>query len=217
MDLKCVAKSLRKQKFQKLVKETTPDIVFLDTALMKQTAIELMAIKYKENYPDMKIILITSKEMLGRKETTTLIDIGVNGYLFRKTAHKNVVDAIKAVINGNRYLNEHIVSSTFRPSSGSVQKQMPHQKPKNTLNSKKKGEMEFLPLTSREEDVLYAMLADENYTVDDIGKLLGISAKTVKNCRTKIMKKLGVKNQVSLYKYAIKHGMLSIENFLREK
>jgi DNA-binding NarL/FixJ family response regulator len=64
-------------------------------------------------------------------------------------------------------------------------------------------------LSSREKQIL--QLIAEGRTNADIGRLLVISTRTVETHRNNLMRKLGLSSQMEIIRYAIKHGLLSIE------
>jgi DNA-binding NarL/FixJ family response regulator len=66
-------------------------------------------------------------------------------------------------------------------------------------------------LTKREYEVLGHVASGKSNK--EVGETLFISIKTVETHKTHILEKLGLKNTTELVKYAIKNGIISIDNF----
>jgi len=64
-------------------------------------------------------------------------------------------------------------------------------------------------LSQREREIL--KLVAEGKTSREIAERLSISPKTVDTYRSRLMSKIGVKNLVGLVKFAIRHGLISLE------
>jgi DNA-binding NarL/FixJ family response regulator len=120
---------------------------------------------------------------------------GAKGYLLKETAGLEVVDAIRAVYRGERYLSQSIAdlltNASFRNLEGSI---------------------EISPLealSSREREIL--QLVAEGKTSQEIAERLSLSSKTVDTYRSRLMHKIGVEDMASLIKFAIQSGVISLE------
>ena len=70
-------------------------------------------------------------------------------------------------------------------------------------------------LTSREQDVF--RLAADGHTNPEISQRLSIGVRTVEGYRANLMRKLGVRNQTDLVRYALQRGLLPIETWTRRR
>jgi RNA polymerase sigma factor (sigma-70 family) len=120
---------------------------------------------------------------------------GAKGYLIKETAGLEVVDAVRAVYRGERYLSRRIADLladiSFQQLETSIED--------NPLEK----------LSPREREIL--QLVAEGKTSQEIGERLSISSKTVDTYRSRLMRKIGVEDMAGLIKFAIQHGVISLE------
>ena len=120
------------------------------------------------------------------------LQAGATGYVVKKSAAKEVVDAIRAVHSGRRYLSKQLADGVID--------QVVH----------KTGLKDPLErLSSRERQVLQ-MLA-EGHAITDIATALSLSPKTVETYRARMMEKLEIHDFATLVKFAIQNGVTSLE------
>jgi DNA-binding NarL/FixJ family response regulator len=112
------------------------------------------------------------------------------GYVVKKSAAKEVVEAIRVVHRGGRYLSKELLNVVLEQVSLGAP---------NPLGR----------LSSRERQVLQ-MLAEGNSTVQ-IAEQLSLSHKTVETYRARLMEKLEIRDFASLVKFAIQYGVTSLE------
>ena len=115
---------------------------------------------------------------------------GALGYVVKESAGEEVVEAIRAVAAGRRYLSHQI--SEFM------------------MDDFLRDGLEVSPLdrlSLRESQVL--KLVVEGHTNVSIAERIGLSPKTVETYRARIMRKLGVKDTVELVKFAMRHGVVN--------
>jgi DNA-binding NarL/FixJ family response regulator len=120
------------------------------------------------------------------------LQAGATGYVIKKSAAMEVIDAIRAVHGGGRYLSKQLIDI--------VLDQVAHQ-------TASENPLELL--SSRERQVLQ-MLA-EGHAIADIATTLSLSAKTVETYRARMMEKLDIRDLAGLIKFAIQHGVTSLE------
>lgn len=114
---------------------------------------------------------------------------GAMGYLLKNTSKTELTDAIKEVVNGNRYLPKKITDILLNDSIGI------------------ENSSYFIPkLTSREKEILALIIKE--YTTDEIANELFVSTKTVESHRSNLMQKLGVKNSAGLVRVAFEKGLV---------
>lgn len=115
------------------------------------------------------------------------IRAGIRGYVVKRQAVMDLVQAIREVANGAIYLSPSI-------SQVMVQAYL------------SKTDLLPDPLSSRERQVL--QLVAEGKTTKELAQFLGISTKTAESHRTRIMEKLDIHETASLVRYAIRRGLI---------
>jgi DNA-binding NarL/FixJ family response regulator len=173
-----------------LVKKTQPDMVILDISMPNLQGIEATN-KIKSLFPQVKILILTmhkSKEHLYRA-----MSAGADGYLLKENAYDDLVSAVSDLREGKTYISNLVYSHMvdfFR-----LQRRELVQQPK--------------VLSGREREVLE--LISEGKTSKEIAEKLDISITTVQSHRVNIKKKLNIKKNADLIKYAIQKGYTSSE------
>ena len=169
--------------------ETHPDVVLIDHAMPELNGAEATHL-IRERCPDTHVIILSMYS--NRVHVLGALQAGASGYVVKKSAAKEVVDAIRAVHKGARYLSKELADSVIDQV---VQKTPPEDALKR--------------LSSRERQVLQ-MLA-EGHAVAYIAATLSLSPKTVETYRARMMEKLGIQDFATLVKFAIQHGVTSLE------
>lgn len=172
-----------------LLKISPPGIVILDISMPNLQGIEATR-EIKTLCPEVKVLILTmhkSKEHLYRA-----ISAGAEGYLLKEDAHTDLITAIKTIQAGGTYISPLIGDQMT-----------------DIFVEKLRGKLESPtgPLTNREIQVL--QLVAEGKTSKEIADLLFISMMTVQNHRTNIKRKLNIKKNADLVKYAIEKGYTS--------
>ena len=139
------------------------------------------------NFPNLQIIALTNYE--DASFIKQIIKNGAMGYLLKNTGKNELIEAIKTVLNGERYLQQNIREILLNESIG-----------KATTSSF------FIPkLTNREKEILALIIKE--YTTDEIAEKIFLSIKTVESHRSNLMQKLGVKNSAGLVRVAFEKGL----------
>jgi DNA-binding NarL/FixJ family response regulator len=118
------------------------------------------------------------------------LQAGAQGYVLKESAGEEVVEAIRALRAGKRYLSHRITETVIDDYLRDGSSLSP-------LDS----------LSLRERDVL--QLVVEGRTNAAIAQALSLSPKTVETYRARIMKKLKVRDTVELVKFAMRHGLIA--------
>jgi DNA-binding NarL/FixJ family response regulator len=127
-----------------------------------------------------------------RAHVVGALQAGASGYVVKKSAAKEVVDAIRAVHEGRRYLSREIADVVID--------QVAH----------KAGEKNPLELLSSRERQVLQMLA-EGHDTAAIAAILSLSRKSVETYRSRMMEKLDIRDVAGLVRFAIQQGITSIE------
>jgi DNA-binding NarL/FixJ family response regulator len=169
--------------------EAGPDVVLIDHAMPILNGTEAARL-IRERCPHIHVIILSMYS--NRVHVVRALQAGATGYVVKKSAAKEVVDAIRTVHKGGRYLSPELAASVIDQA---VQKTA--------------AEDPLDRLSSRERQVLQ-MLA-EGHAVAYIASTLSLSPKTVETYRTRMMEKLEIHDFANLVKFAIQHGITTLE------
>jgi len=140
--------------------------------------------------PDIKILIVTICD--NEIYPSRLLQIGASGYLTKGSSMNEMIQAIKAVHAGQRYISPEIASKlAFRHVSDTE-------------------ETPFDSLSERELQVM--LMITKGAKVQVIADQLCLSPKTVNSYRYRIFEKLSVQNDVELTLLAIRHGLIETED-----
>jgi len=174
-------------------RQVIPDIVLMDFAMPILNGLEATR-QIKRQFPEVKVLILSMYQ--DEEYIINCMKAGALGYVNKQTTPEDLLKAIDTVYKGG-----YFTSSSF--SNNVIKKYIETSKEKDKKVSHDK-------LTSREAEIL--QLIAEGYSNKGIAKLLYISVKTVETHRTHLMDKLGKHNTVELTKYAIRKGIISIDN-----
>jgi len=169
--------------------EMRPDVVLIDHAMPLLNGSEATHL-IRERCPETRVIVLSMYS--NRVHVLGALRAGATGYVVKKSAAKEVVEAIRAVYKGERYLSKELADSVIDEVVDKTGLKSPLER-----------------LSSRERQVLQ-MLA-EGHAVAHIAVTLSLSPKTVETYRARMMEKLDIHDFATLVKFAIQHGVTSLE------
>jgi DNA-binding NarL/FixJ family response regulator len=176
----------------RLVDQYEPDVAVIDISMPELNGIDAIQ-QILSRHPHMKVIVLSIHET--KPYVFRALKAGAKGYLIKETAGLEVVEAMRAVYRGERYLSQRIadllMDASFRTLETSIEE----------------GPLEAL--SPREREIL--QLVAEGKTSQQIAERLSISPKTVDTYRSRLMHKIGVDDVAGLVKFAIQHGVISLE------
>ena len=170
------------------ITQLCPDIAVVDIAMPDLNGIDVTREVIKAS-PSIRVIILSMYST--REYILRALRAGALGYVLKESAGVEVVKAIRAVHAGHRYLSEKILDSVvedYLSQSDAI---------------KIKSPMERLSL--REREVLQFVV--EGKSSAEMSRVLGISAKTVDTHRSRLMKKLDIKNLGDLIKFGLRQGL----------
>jgi DNA-binding NarL/FixJ family response regulator len=170
------------------VKRLRPRVVILDISMPNLDGIEA-ARQIHLALPDTAILMLSMHASM--PYVVQALEAGARGYLLKESASEEVIDAVRTVNGGQRYLSRKV--------AGIVAQGISEPKALSALDS----------LSRREREVL--RLVVDGYPSVRIGELLHLSPKTVDSYRSRLMQKLGVGQLAGLIKFAIQHGVTTLE------
>lgn len=170
-------------------RKSEPNVVLMDMNMPGIGGLEATK-KIIRKHPDTKVIVLTvhSEDPI----PTKVMQIGAAAYLTKGAAPTEMVNAIKTVNSGQRYLTPEIAQ----------------QMALNQLKSKEDNP--FQSLSERELQIM--MMITRGERVPNISEQLMLSSKTINAYRYRMFEKLGISNDVELTHLAIRHGMIKTES-----
>ncbi|TET51461.1 MAG: response regulator transcription factor, partial [Anaerolineales bacterium] len=183
-DLRVIGDAADGRSAVQLVERLRPNVAIVDIAMPGLNGIEATR-QICESCTDVKVIILSMHS--ANEHVFRALQAGAVGYLLKESAGVEVVNAVRAVHRGHRYLSQKIsdqVIEDYARQRGATRTAGP-------LDS----------LTPREREVL--QLVVEGKTSAQIAEILSLSRKTVETYRSRLMRKLGIADLPSLVKFAI--------------
>lgn len=169
--------------------ELRPEVILMDSNMPDLNGIEATRI-IRERYPEVRVLMLSVHS--DPLHVVRALRAGASGYVPKSSAGSDVVQAIREVRSGKRYLHPTIAEAVL-----------------GQLVESEALEDPLARLSSRERQVLQ-LLSDGN-SVADIAVALSLSPRTVETYRARMMEKLGIRDLPGLVKIAILHGLTTLE------
>ena len=173
------------------VERLKPDILLLDIGMPGLNGLDVTR-QLSRRVTETKIIILSSHadETMVRKG----LQYGAAAYLLKASSANELVRAIREVQQGNRYLSAPLVNRAieYYVTSDGDRYQDPYEQ-----------------LTDREREIF--QLVAEGNSSNEIANRLSISPRTVETHRTNLMRKLDMKSQSDIIRFAIRRGILSLD------
>jgi len=168
----------------RMAAELHPDVALLDVSMPVLNGIEA-ARTLRESCPHVQTIALTVHD--DDAHVLAALEAGFRGYVLKAQAGKQLVAAIEQVRTGEVYLG---------PAPSRV-----------LVDAYREGRRAPVdPLTPREREVL--QLVAEGRSTREIAEVIGTSVKTVESHRTRIQRKLRIRDNAGLARYAIRRGLI---------
>jgi two-component system, NarL family, response regulator NreC len=170
----------------RLVRELKPDIAILDRAMPLLNGVGA-AQEIRRTCPETRLILLTMDT--DENHHLEALRAGFRGCVLKSYEARELIQAIREVVRGGTYLHPGLSRVVV-----------------NAYISR--TEVQPDPLSPRERQVL--QLLAEGKKTREVAALMGISVKTAESHRTRITKKLGIKETAGLVRYAIQQGVTEL-------
>lgn len=169
-------------------RKLNPDVVLMDVRMPGIGGYEATR-KLIRAHPDIKVLVVTVCD--NDFYPARLLQVGAAGYLTKGASMDEMVQAIKSVYHGQRYISPDIAARlAFRHVSD-------------------EDDSPFKSLSERELQVV--LMITKGMKVQDIAKKLFLCAKTINSYRYRTFEKVGVKNDVELTLLAMRHKLIDIK------
>src|SRR5947207_15398954 len=168
-------------------KETEPDVVLMDLSMPELNGADAARAIIDER-PACKVIVLSM--YAEREYVRRALKAGATGYVVKRSAAKELVEAIRAVHAGQRYLSPRVAEVVINDYA-------------------EERDDPLARLSAREREVL--QLLAEGRTGAEIAQRLSLSQKTVETYRARLVEKLGIRDVAGLVRFAIQRGLVSLE------
>ena len=187
-DMEVVSLAVDGREALRQARELSPDVVLMDLSMPELNGADATR-AILERDPKCRVIVLSM--YAEREYVRRALKAGASGYVVKRSAAKEVVDAIRAVHAGQRYLSPRVADVVIDDYAGD-------------------GKADLLErLSAREREVL--QLLAEGRTGAEIAQRLSLSQKTVETYRARLVEKLGIRDVAGLVKFAIQRGLVSLD------
>ena len=169
-------------------RDTQPDVVLMDLSMPKLNGADATR-AILERDPRCRVIVLSMYSQ--REYVRRALKAGAAGYVVKRSAAKEVVEAIRAVHAGQRYLSPRVADVVLEDYTDERQ------------------DDPLARLSAREREVL--QLLAEGRTGAQIAERLSLSQKTVETYRARLVEKLGIRDLAGLVRFAIQKGLVSLD------
>ena len=159
-------------------KRLDPEVVLMDLSLPGMEGLEATK-ELKKTHPNVKVLILTMHE--DRRFLYPALKAGASGYVVKRAADTELIDAIRAVSRGDAFLHPSVARIVVE-------------------DHVEQG------LSDREREVL--RLIAEGRTYKEMADLLAVSVKTIESYRERIKEKLNLHSRAELVRYALEKGLL---------
>ena len=169
-----------------LVHKALPDVAVIDISMPGLDGLEVLS-QLHNHYPQLPILILTMHEE--GQYVVRAIEAGAMGYLTKQSAPEQLVKAIRKVHSGSRYVTDEAAEAlALRIARGA------------------QGQSALDSLSMRELQVLRRLAL--GHTNREIASAYHISIKTVDTYRSRLLKKLNLRNNAELSRFAIQNRLI---------
>lgn len=170
----------------KLARENPLDVVVMDISMPGLDGLEAIQ-RLREQQPNLPILVLTMHEE--EQYVVRCLAAGARGYLTKRGAPEQLVNAIRKVLAGGRFLSDEVAEALAVRVARGQERQSPVE-----------------TLSNRELQVLRSLALGQ--TNREIAQTYNLSVKTVDTYRFRLLKKLGLRNNAELSLFAMQHGLI---------
>jgi len=185
-DMEVVAEAADGKEAIHKIRENRPDVAVIDISMPEIDGLEVLR-QIQPEYPQLPFLILTMHAE--QQYAVRAIESGAKGYITKQSAPEQLVKAIRKVHAGSLYLSEEVAESlALRLAKGKV-----HQSPLDLLSTRELQVLRRLALGHTNREIA------ENYN---------ISVKTVDTYRLRLLKKLSLRNNAELSRFAIQNRLI---------
>ncbi len=184
-DFRVVGEAASGDELLRTVRDERVDVVVMDMNMPGPSGLDLVK-SLKAEFPKLPILVLSAHPE--DQYAVRVVRAGAMGYLTKESAEADLVDAVRRVASGKRYLTQALAASLLDALDVDPD-QDPH-----------------AALSDREYQVL--RLIASGMTVGGIAEHLSLSVKTVSTYRSRLLQKMGMSNNSEITRYALENGLV---------
>jgi DNA-binding NarL/FixJ family response regulator len=184
-DIEAVGEAGSSDEAVRAARSLTPDVVLMDVVMPGTSGLEATPAVLKAS-PESKVLVLSMQDdpMYVREAFAA----GASGYVLKEAADSEVVQAVREVASGGRYVHPALGARMVAAEAAA------------------RAKADADPLSDREREVLRLLAL--GHTNQEIAKMLYISVRTAETHRSHIMQKLRLSTRAELVRYALEQGLL---------
>ncbi len=168
------------------VRNHNVDLVVLDISMPGKNGLDVLK-QLKQEFPHIPVLILS---IYGEDQyAIRVLKAGASGFLSKETAPEQLITAARQIVSGRKYISEALAEK-LAANLNNPAVHHPHEL-----------------LSDREYQVLCLIASGK--TVSEIAEELNLSVKTVSTYRSRLLMKMGFKNNAELTHYAVKNGLVS--------
>jgi DNA-binding NarL/FixJ family response regulator len=179
----------------RLARELTPDVVVMDLTMPEMDGLEATRL-LKQQMPQIHVLALTMHE--SDEYFFRVLQGGASGYVLKRAASSDLLAAVRAVARGEVFLYPVVAKKLVEDYLARAQ-----------AKGENGAKDIYAGLTAREREIL--LLIAEGLSNREIAERLVLGLSTVQTHYAHIMEKLSLHNRAELIKYAIRHGLIDVE------
>lgn len=172
------------QQVLQLLEKDDFDVLVLDISMPGPSGLDILR-HLKETRPGLRVLVLSIHPE--DQYAVRVLRAGADGYLTKEAAPDELIAAIRKVSRGGKYISSSLAERLALE-----------------LETQREGAA-HQALSNREFEVLRRIASGK--TIGDIAHEMGLSIKTISTYRSRILEKLGLRNNLELVRYALWHGL----------
>ena len=167
-----------------LARQQPWDVFLLDVSMPNRNGIDTLK-QLKKEFPRLPVLILSMHPE--EQYAVRALKAGASGYLTKQSAPEQLVNAIRQVASGKKYLSPAVAQQLADAISEATDKS-PHER-----------------ITDREYQVLKLIAAGKTQT--QIAETLNLGVATVSTYRARLLEKMGLRSTAELIRYGLEHGL----------
>jgi two-component system invasion response regulator UvrY len=167
-----------------LARQQPWDVFLLDVSMPNRNGIDTLK-QLKKEFPRLPVLILSMHPE--EQYAVRALKAGASGYLTKQSAPEQLVNAIRQVASGKKYLSPAVAQQLADAISEDTEKS-PHER-----------------ITDREYQVLKLIAAGK--TLTQIAESLNLGVATVSTYRARLLEKMGLRSTAELIRYGLEHGL----------